>query len=107
MGAFSGVMRSHDRGMSGGGCSDANVLSCSIVEVWNVPNENFPVTFEEANRKVLQFRGHLLPYIYNGPHTHARTHTHHTNTCVHTQTHTHTLSLSLSLSLSSRPPLCL
>lgn len=61
IGAFSGVMRSHDRGMSGGGCANDSPFSCSIVEPWNVPPPNF-----EANRAALQARETLLPYIYNG-----------------------------------------
>ena len=56
-----GVMRSHDRGMSGGGCANDNPPSCSVVEPWNVPNVNM-----EANRLALQQREELLPYIYNG-----------------------------------------
>lgn len=60
IGAFSGVMRSHDRGMSGGGCANNNPFDCSIVEVWNVPNVNF-----EANRLALQARETLMPYIYS------------------------------------------
>jgi hypothetical protein len=32
-GAFSGAFRSHERGMSAGGCADSNPPSCSIVEV--------------------------------------------------------------------------
>jgi alpha-glucosidase (family GH31 glycosyl hydrolase) len=60
-GAFSGVMRSHDRGMSGGGCANNNPFDCSIVEVWNVPRDNM-----EANRLALRMREELLPYVYNG-----------------------------------------
>ena len=66
VGAYSGTMRSHDRGMSGGGCANGNTFGCSIVEPWNVPNVNFPVTHHDANRDVLQTRATLLPYIYNG-----------------------------------------
>jgi hypothetical protein len=50
IGAFSGITRSHDRGMSGGGCSNTanapvpaaatgwgpNAGDCSVVEPWNV-----------------------------------------------------------------------
>ena len=71
IGSFSGVMRSHDRGMSAGGCNNRPgtpsgnswVAGCSTVEPWNVPN-----TFFEANRVALQLREELVPYIY----THAR-----------------------------------
>mmetsp|Transcript_38622 Transcript_38622/g.76005 ORF Transcript_38622/g.76005 Transcript_38622/m.76005 type:complete len:1047 (+) Transcript_38622:22-3162(+) len=66
IGAFSGTMRSHDRGMSAGGCANSDKFSCSIVEPWNIPNSNYPDTFMEANRGALQFRATLLPYIYNG-----------------------------------------
>ena len=66
VGAYSGTMRSHDRGMSGGGCANGATFGCSIVEPWNVPNVNFPVTYHDANRDALQSRATLLPYIYNG-----------------------------------------
>jgi len=66
VGAFSGVMRSHDRGMSAGGCANSATFGCSIVEPWNTLNVNYPDSYFEANRQVLQFRAHLLPYIYNG-----------------------------------------
>lgn len=66
IGAFSGVMRSHDRGMSAGGCAnDKSGFSCSIVEPWNVPQA--PGVFNmEANRLALRMREELVPYIYNG-----------------------------------------
>ena len=66
IGAFSGTMRSHDRGMAGGSCVNSDPYSCAVVEPWNVPNQNFPVTFSDANRLSLQWRGHLLPSVYNG-----------------------------------------
>lgn len=66
VGAYSGTMRSHDRGMSAGGCANDAQFSCSIVEVWNTPNVNYPDAFMEANRNVLQSRAFLLPYIYTG-----------------------------------------
>lgn len=66
VGAFSGTMRSHDRGMSGGGCANDDKFSCSVVEPWTTPNVNFPNVYMEANRQALQFRAHLLPYVYNG-----------------------------------------
>ena len=64
IGAFSGVMRSHERGMSAGGCNNIPggknwVPGCSTVEPWNVPN-----TYFEANRAALQLREELVPYIY-------------------------------------------
>jgi alpha-glucosidase (family GH31 glycosyl hydrolase) len=62
-GAFSGVMRSHDRGMSSGGCKDPFPTDdqdrCSIVEIWNTPKKYF-----EAHRDALQLRARLIPYIY-------------------------------------------
>lgn len=74
VGAWSGVMRSHDRGMAGGGCTNSAHApvpaaasgwgpitgDCSIVEPWNVG----PVFFE-AVRDALRARETLLPYIYN------------------------------------------
>ncbi len=52
--------------MSAGSCADSSTFGCSIVEVYNTPNVNYPDTYFEANRLALQFRAHLLPYIYNG-----------------------------------------
>ncbi len=74
VGSWAGVTRSHDRGMSGGGCANsasapvpaAGTLwgpiagDCSVVEPWNVG----PVAFE-AIRLALRARESLLPYIYN------------------------------------------
>jgi hypothetical protein len=63
VGALSGVMRSHDRGMSAGGCANGASFGCSIVEVWNVPQA--PGVFNmEANRLALRVREELVPYIY-------------------------------------------
>lgn len=59
-------MRNHDRGMSAGSCANDSPFDCSVVEPWNAPNTNFPAVFEEANAMALQFRGALLPYVYNG-----------------------------------------
>jgi hypothetical protein len=67
VGAFSGVMRSHDRGMSGGGCANSYnavtapgwgspVGDCSIVQPWAVG----PTVFT-AIRAALQARERLLP----------------------------------------------
>ena len=68
-GSFSGTMRSHERGMSAGGCADRggptpaawgpNSGSCSIIEPWNVGPKFF-----EANRRALHARERLIPYIY-------------------------------------------
>lgn len=57
--AYSGVFRSHDRGMSGGDCADTVPSTCSIVKVWDVPTPYF-----EANRDALLTRSALVPYIY-------------------------------------------
>jgi alpha-glucosidase (family GH31 glycosyl hydrolase) len=66
VGTFSGTMRSHDRGMSAGGCANSNPFSCSVVEPWNAPNVNFPAAFINANRQALTWRSYFLPTIYNG-----------------------------------------
>jgi hypothetical protein len=58
-GAFSGVMRSHDRGMSAGDCDNAQPSTCSVVQPWKVPPAFLP-----ANVAALQAREELLPYIY-------------------------------------------
>eukprot|EP01125_Pyxidicula_operculata_P005865 TRINITY_DN2050_c0_g6_i2.p1 TRINITY_DN2050_c0_g6~~TRINITY_DN2050_c0_g6_i2.p1 ORF type:complete len:1034 (+),score=272.65 TRINITY_DN2050_c0_g6_i2:380-3481(+) len=58
-GAYSGVFRTHDRGMAVGGCADTNPPSCSIIEIWNVPQQYFKV-----NREAVRGRSELIPYIY-------------------------------------------
>jgi len=55
-GAFSSVMRMHDRGMSAGGCADDTPPSCSLVQPWLADNEHFV-----AMRDSLRSRGALLP----------------------------------------------
>ena len=65
IGAFSGIMRSHDRGGSAGGCNNnpGGALwtpGCWLVEPWNLHN-----TYFEANRAALQMREELVPYIYS------------------------------------------
>lgn len=65
VGAFSGIMRSHDRGGSAGGCNNNAggatwTTGCWIVEPWNLIN-----TYFEANRAALQLREELVPYIYS------------------------------------------
>lgn len=48
--AFSAIFRSHERGMSGGGCAnDPTGTACSTVKPWNVPTKFF-----EANRDAMQ-----------------------------------------------------
>ena len=54
-GAFSGVMRIHDRGMSAGSCWP----DCAIVDIWDLPFKYF-----EAIRDAMQRRVALLPYTY-------------------------------------------
>eukprot|EP00005_Dracoamoeba_jomungandri_P001218 CAMPEP_0174251194 /NCGR_PEP_ID=MMETSP0439-20130205/1098_1 /TAXON_ID=0 /ORGANISM="Stereomyxa ramosa, Strain Chinc5" /LENGTH=818 /DNA_ID=CAMNT_0015331455 /DNA_START=326 /DNA_END=2782 /DNA_ORIENTATION=+ len=56
-GAYSGIFRSHDRGMSAGSCADSG--DCAIVQVWHVPTLYF-----EANRQAMRHRVELTPYIY-------------------------------------------
>ena len=65
--AFSAVFRSHDRGMSGGGCANGaqsagqpHMNGCSTVKPWNVPTKYF-----EANREAMQTRARWIPLIYN------------------------------------------
>ena len=70
VGSFSGTMRSHERGMSAGGCGNAAGVvpsawgprtgTCSLIAPWLVGPK-----FVEANRRALQGRERLLPYIYN------------------------------------------
>lgn len=55
--AFSGVLRSHDRGMSAGTCYDTD--SCSHVRIWETPTKYF-----EAMRDAMQTRDAMLPYVY-------------------------------------------
>ena len=62
-GAWSGTMRSHDRGMARGLCDIAAypeiIPGCALIEMWHVPQLYFL-----ANRRVLQDRVRLIPYIY-------------------------------------------
>lgn len=62
--SYSGVLRSHDRGSSAGGCAGpypATLTSntCTVVKPWNVPSRYF-----EANRASLQRRTAFTPYTY-------------------------------------------
>lgn len=61
LGAFSGILRMHERGMSAGSCFGwpTNVQGCSHVRPFNVPRMYF-----EANRDAIRARSELLPYIY-------------------------------------------
>lgn len=54
-GAFSGVMRIHDRGMSAGSCYP----DCPYVNIWKIPFRYF-----DAIRDAMQKRVALLPYMY-------------------------------------------
>lgn len=56
-GAFSGVMRIHDRGMSSGACWDLGL--CAIVDIWTLPYQYFDPIRQAMNARVA-----LLPYIY-------------------------------------------
>ncbi|KAA0146551.1 hypothetical protein FNF28_07654 [Cafeteria roenbergensis] len=64
-GSLSAVMRSHERGQSAGGCKDPfpdfdnGDFKCSLVMPWHAPNYFF-----EANRKALQRRAEMVPYLY-------------------------------------------
>jgi len=61
----SGAARSHDRGMSAGGCKDPfpafdqDDRRCSLVRVWNVPHY-----YEDANREAMLWRARHVPYLY-------------------------------------------
>ena len=62
--AFSGVFRSHDRGLSAGACAGAfpptvGSDACGVVEPWRVPTPYF-----EANRAAMRRRAAMVPYIY-------------------------------------------
>lgn len=54
-GAFSSVMRIHDRGMSAGSCYP----NCPIVNVWKLPYNYFSAVRDAMNARVA-----LLPYMY-------------------------------------------
>ena len=64
-GAFSGTMRSHERGMSAGGCGNSAGVTpaayaptsgtCSLIAPWNVGPK-----FVEANRGALQVHIHAV-----------------------------------------------
>eukprot|EP01094_Clydonella_sp_ATCC50884_P030386 TRINITY_DN9908_c0_g1_i1.p1 TRINITY_DN9908_c0_g1~~TRINITY_DN9908_c0_g1_i1.p1 ORF type:complete len:1085 (-),score=270.03 TRINITY_DN9908_c0_g1_i1:780-3968(-) len=57
--AYSGIFRTHDRGMSTGICADTEPATCAIVKIWELPNKYF-----EPARAALQARSMLVPYIY-------------------------------------------
>ncbi|CAB9499897.1 Neutral alpha-glucosidase C [Seminavis robusta] len=59
-GVVSGIMRSHDRGMSAGGCAANDPPSCTIVVPWEVAPK-----YASANLKALRLRGSLIPYLYS------------------------------------------
>jgi alpha-glucosidase (family GH31 glycosyl hydrolase) len=59
-GSVSGHFRTHDRGMSAGGCANNDPESCAHVAPWNAPPANV-----WANRLAMQRRAALVPYIYN------------------------------------------
>jgi alpha-glucosidase (family GH31 glycosyl hydrolase) len=58
-GAYSSIMRMHDRGMSAGSCADNNPPTCSLVRPWMADNDHFV-----AMRDALRGRSALLPYLY-------------------------------------------
>jgi len=55
-GAYSSIMRMHDRGMSAGGCADNDPPTCSLVQPWKADNTHFV-----AMRDALRGRSALLP----------------------------------------------
>ena len=63
-GAFSPVLRTHDRGASAGGCANTHwpdiFGDCAQLRPWHVP----PM-FVDANRAALRARAELIPYIYS------------------------------------------
>jgi alpha-glucosidase (family GH31 glycosyl hydrolase) len=60
-GSVSGHFRTHDRGMSAGGCANNQPTeACAHVAPWNAPPVNV-----YANRLAMQRREALVPYIYN------------------------------------------
>jgi alpha-glucosidase (family GH31 glycosyl hydrolase) len=59
-GAYSGIFRTPDRGMSGGGCAVDNPPSCAIVEMWKLPFD----PYLRAARLAVRARGALLPMLY-------------------------------------------
>eukprot|EP01063_Lacrimia_lanifica_P029737 TRINITY_DN4590_c0_g1_i2.p1 TRINITY_DN4590_c0_g1~~TRINITY_DN4590_c0_g1_i2.p1 ORF type:complete len:534 (+),score=161.71 TRINITY_DN4590_c0_g1_i2:140-1741(+) len=63
VGAFSGVMRSHDRGLSAGACAGwgLDAGNCAVVDVTRLP-----WAWREAAREALVMREELLPYLYTG-----------------------------------------
>jgi alpha-glucosidase (family GH31 glycosyl hydrolase) len=56
-GAFSPIMRIHDRGMSSGSCWGSG--SCGIVDLWYLPSQ-----YLDAIREAMIERSALQPYIY-------------------------------------------
>ena len=63
-GAFSPVLRFHERGMSSGPCAYANFpypgKDCATVNVW----ETLPGRFRQSVRESLELRAQLVPYMY-------------------------------------------
>ena len=57
-GAWSSIFRTHDRGMSSGGCQ-VNENGCNLLFPWDLPQDLFVHA-----RFALQTRSRLIPYIY-------------------------------------------
>jgi alpha-glucosidase len=57
-GSFSPVFRTHDRGMSGGGCANTPE-GCNMLHIWDLPQPLFQIA-----RSFVQQRAALMPYIY-------------------------------------------
>eukprot|EP01134_Creolimax_fragrantissima_P005070 CFRG5070T1 len=66
-GAWSGIMRLHERGRSAGTCADpfpaksstGGYSACGTIHPWKVPDKYF-----EANKAAILERTRLIPYIY-------------------------------------------
>lgn len=58
-GALSHIFRTHGASKTQGDCVDTDV-GCPLVDLWVHPFKNMDI-----ERKILQFRSELLPYIYN------------------------------------------
>ena len=63
-GAYSPVFRTHDAGGATGSCADSQPDGCPLVDIWTHPWKNFDI-----ERKALQERSELLPYLYNSSYT--------------------------------------
>eukprot|EP01104_Vermistella_antarctica_P006882 TRINITY_DN1757_c0_g1_i1.p1 TRINITY_DN1757_c0_g1~~TRINITY_DN1757_c0_g1_i1.p1 ORF type:complete len:948 (-),score=252.28 TRINITY_DN1757_c0_g1_i1:465-3308(-) len=58
-GAWSGVFRTHDRGMASGSCANDSPPDCAILKIWDMLDPYF-----SSARTAMQTRVQLVPYIY-------------------------------------------